>query len=154
MSPRLLVVSHSKTGGTARMLEAVLDGAHNEEITGVDVVSIPALEAGPDDVRSADAVVLGTPENFGYMSGALKHFFDSVYHEVLDDTRGLPYGLFVKAGNDGAGTIESVQRIVAGLGWSEFRPPLLAVGEVAAEHLHAAAELGATMAVSLDAGLA
>ena len=152
MSPRLLVVSHSKTGGTARMLEAVLDGAHNEEITGVDVVSIPALEAGPDDVRSADAVVLGTPENFGYMSGALKHFFDSVYHDVLDDTRGLPYGLFVKAGNDGTGAVGAIQPLTTGLGWRAVLPPVVAVGDLTPGHLDACVELGATLAAGLAFG--
>lgn len=152
MSPRLLVVSHSKTGGTARMLEAVLDGAHNDEIEGVDVVSIPALEACPADVRAADALILGTPENFGYMSGALKHFFDSVYHEVIDDTRGLPYGLFVKAGNDGTGAVAAVEPLTVGLQWRQVRPPVVAVGDLTAEHLGACAELGATLAAGLAFG--
>lgn len=152
MSPRLLVVSHSKTGGTARMLEAVLEGAHNEEIDGVEVVSLDALDAGPDDVRAADAVILGTPENFGYMSGALKHFFDSVYHEVIDDTRGLPCALFVKAGNDGTGAVAAVEPLTTGLGWRPVVPPVVAVGDLTDHHLDACVELGATIAAGLAYG--
>ncbi len=152
MSPRLLVVSHSKTGGTARMLEAVLQGAHNDEIEGVDIRSVAALDAGPEDVRSADALILGTPENFGYMSGALKHFFDSVYHEVIDDTRGLPYGVFVKAGNDGTGALAAIEPLTTGLGWRQVLPPVLAVGDLTDEQLESCIELGATLAAGLAFG--
>lgn len=152
MSPRLLVVSHSKTGGTARMLEAVLAGAHNDAIEGVDIVAMAALEAGPDDVRAADALVLGTPENFGYMSGALKHFFDSVYHEVIDDTRGMPFGLFVKAGNDGTGAVAAIEPLTTGLGWRQVLPPVVAVGDLEPAHLEACEELGATLSAGLAYG--
>ena len=152
MCPRLLVVSHSKTGGTARMLEAVLAGAHHDAIEGVEVVAMAALETGPDDVRGADAVILGTPENFGYMSGALKHFFDSIYHEVIDHTRGLPYGMFVKAGNDGTGAVRAVEPLVTGLGWRQVLPPVVAVGELTEAHLAACTELGATVAAGLAHG--
>lgn len=152
MTHRLLVVSHSKTGGTARMLEAVLAGAHDDRIHGVRVTSAAALTAGPDDLRRADAVILGTPENFGYMSGALKHFFDSVYHEVLDQTRGLPYGLFVKAGNDGSGAVAAIEPLAVGLGWRQVLPPVVAVGELTEAHLESCTELGATMAAGLAYG--
>ncbi len=152
MSLRLLVVSHSKTGGTARMLEAVLAGAHDDAIEGVEVVVSAALHTGPDDVRAADALILGTPENFGYMSGALKHFFDSVYHEVIEDTRGLPYALFVKAGNDGSGAVRAIEPLTTGLGWRQVLPPVVAVGELTAAHLSACTELGATVSAGLAYG--
>ena len=99
------MVSHSKTGGTKAMTEAVVAGANHPDIEGVEVVQVTALEATPDDVMAADGYLLGTPENFGYMSGALKHFFDTVYYDCLDHTRGRPYGLFVRAGNDGTGAV-------------------------------------------------
>ena len=90
----------------AELLDAAVTGAQDPEITGVDVVRRAALSAGPADVLAADAVLLGTPANIGYMSGALKHFFDIVYYPVLDDTRGLPYGLYVHGNLDTAGAID------------------------------------------------
>ena len=73
---RLLVVAHTPSVNTRALLDAVLTGASSPDINGVDVVHIPPLEAGPDDVLAAQALVLGTTENLGYMSGALKDFFD------------------------------------------------------------------------------
>ena len=150
--PHLLVVSHSKTGGTTQMLEAVLAGAHDPAIEGVAVTPVPALEATADQVRHADAIVLGTPENFGYMSGALKHFFDSVFYELDDDTRGLPYGLFVRAGNDGTGAVAAVEPLAVGLGWRQVTPPVVAAGDLTTEALEACYELGATVAAGLAYG--
>lgn len=135
------------------MAEAVIDGARSDDIGGVDVRVRAALDADEDDVRWADAVILGTPENFGYMSGALKYFFDRVYYEVLEETPGRPYALFVKAGNDGTGAVRSVERIVTGLTWKQVRPPLVVVGDVQEEQLEACRELGMTMAASLEMGL-
>ena len=145
----LLVVSHSKTGGTAQMLEAVLAGAHDPAIEGVRTRAVDALDATASDVRSADAVILGTPENFGYMSGALKHFFDSVFYELGDDTAGLPHGVFVKAGNDGSGALRAIEPLTTGLRWRLVQPPVLAVGELTPDHLASCTELGATIAAGL-----
>lgn len=150
---RLLVVTHSQTGGTAAMTDALLAGARSDEFDAVEVVWRDALDADVDDVLDSSAIVLGTPENFGYMSGALKHFFDRVYHPCLEHTRGRPYALFVKASNDGSGAVTSVERIVAGLAWRAVQPPLVVVGRLEDAHLEAAHELGLTMAASLDLGL-
>jgi NAD(P)H-dependent FMN reductase len=135
------------------MADAVLEGAAAPEIEDVEVVARSALEAEADDVRSAAAVILGTPENFGYMSGALKHFFDSVYYEVIEETKGLPYALFVKASTDGTGAVRSVERIVAGLAWRAVQPPLVVVGDVAPADLDRCRELGMTVAGGLSVGL-
>lgn len=153
-SKHLLVVHHSQTGGTRQLAEAVIAGARSEAVTGVDVRALRALDAGPDDLRWADAVILGTPENFGYMSGALKDFFDRVYYVVIDETRGLPYSLFVKGRHDdGSGATSSVRRIVTGLGWKEVQPPLIVIGDVEPAHLEQATELGMTIAAGLELGL-
>jgi multimeric flavodoxin WrbA len=146
---RLLVVWHSKSGGARQLAEAVLAGAADPAIDGVEVRSVPALEAGPDDVRRADGIVLGTPANLGYMSGALKHFFDSIYYEVLDETRGLPYALFVKGSTDADGAILAIERITTGLQWKRVLPPLVVMTDVAEEYVAAAYELGATFAAGL-----
>lgn len=148
--PRLLVVFHTPSPGTEALAAAVVRGAGAEGIDGVDVRRVAPLDAGPDDVREADAVILGTTENFGYMSGALKDFFDRTYYQVLDETRGRPYALVVKGRfDDGSGTVTAVGRIVTGLAWREVRPPLVVIGDVGEDDLAAAEELGATVAALL-----
>jgi multimeric flavodoxin WrbA len=147
----LLVVSHSRSGGTQALTDAVVAGASCDEVEGVAVRSLRAFDATADDVREADAIALGTPENFGYMSGALKDFFEHIYYVLLEETRGRPYALYVKASTDGDGAVRSVERIVAGLKWRAVLPPLVVVGDLRDEHLEAAHELGMTLAAGLEA---
>lgn len=150
---RLLLVYAGHAGGrTERLRQAVETGAA-EFRDGVDLVSLPALSCGPDALLAADGVLLGTPEHFGYMAGALKDFFDRTFYPVEGRTQGKPWALFVSAGNDGTGAQRSVERIVAGYGWSAIAPPLLVVGEVTEDALQRAHGLGATFAAGLDAGI-
>ncbi len=92
------------------MTDAVVAGANDDAIEGVNVRVQRAFDTSVDDVRACNAIILGTPENFGYMSGA------------LDETPGLPCGLFVKASTDGDGAVGGVERIVAGLRWKLVVP--------------------------------
>ena len=135
------------------MTGAVVAGATSEDIDGVDVVVKRAFDADADDVRACDAIVLGTPENFGYMSGALKDFLERIYYEVVDETQGRPYALYVKASTDGSGAVRSVERIVAGLKWRAALPPLVVTGALDDDHVTAARELGLTLAAGLEAGI-
>ncbi len=136
------------------MRDAVLRGAAHPDIDGVTVRSLAPLDAGVDDVVWADAIVLGTPENFGTVSGLMKDFLERIYHPCLDRTRGRPYALFVRAGNDGTGTVEAIERIVTGLAWRSVAAPVLGVGdELDPAVLEACAELGATVAAGLAAEL-
>ena len=145
----LLVVSHSRTGGTASLREAFVAGAGNDLIEGVIVESVDALTADASAVRRADGVALMTPANFGYMSGALKHFFDETYYEVLGERPGLPYVLVVKGGSDGTGAVRAVEALTTGLEWKAFRPPLVVLGELTDQHRDAAWGLGASFAATL-----
>jgi len=149
----LLIVYHSQSGTTERMAEAVIRGARHEDVDGVTVRVLDALEAGADDVLWSDALILGTPENFGYMSGGLKVFLDRVYYPCLEKVEGKPYALFVRAGNDGTGAVTSVQRIVAGLALKEIQPPLVIAGEFDETRLSECEELGMTVAAGLEAGV-
>jgi multimeric flavodoxin WrbA len=149
----LLIVFHSRSGGTRALADAVVAGASDPEIEGVEVRERLAFDADSDDVAWCDAVILGTPENFGYMSGALKDFFERIFYVLVDKTPGLPYALFVKGGHDGEGAVRSVERIVTGLKWRAVLPPLLVTGELADEHLERAHELGLTLAAGLEAGV-
>jgi len=149
----LLIVFHSRSGGTQALADAVIAGATSDEIEGVEVRVRRAFDASVDDVHWADGVILGTPENFGYMSGALKDFFERIYYALLDETPGLPYALFVKGGHDGEGAIRSVERIVTGLRWKAAQPPLLVVGALDDAALERCHELGLTLAAGLEAGV-
>lgn len=135
------------------MRAAAAEGARREDIGDVEVVVKGPLEAGPGDVREAGAVILGTTENLGYMSGALKDFFDRSYYPLLEETQGLPYALYIRAGLDGAGTRRGVESIAAGLRWRAVREPLLCHGGYKESFLDECRELGALMAAGLDAGV-
>lgn len=147
---RLLIVHHTPSPGMQAMLEAVCAGAAAacDELAadGTDPPGIevrPALAATILDVLDADAYLLGTPANIGYMSGALKHFFDTVYYPVLGASRGRPYGLYVHGNNDTVGAIRAAESIATGLGWVRIRPAVSVVGDVGREHLAACRDLGA-----------
>ena len=145
----MLVVHHTPSPAMQTMLETVLAGARDDSIKGVEVVVRPALSAGAADVLAADAILLGTPANIGYMSGALKHFFDQIYYPVLDATVGRPYALYVHGGNDTAGAIRGVETITTGLRWRRLREPLTVIGDVDAAAREACWDLGASLAASL-----
>jgi multimeric flavodoxin WrbA len=150
---RLLVVHHTPSPGMAELLDAVLRGARDPEITGVEVVRRAALGATASDLLAADAVLLGTPANIGYMSGALKHFFDTVYYPCADDTRGLPYGVWVH-GNQGLdGAVAAVTSIADGLGWRAAAAPVEVTGQPDRAALDACAELGGVLAATISPDL-
>ena len=111
-----------------------------------------ALLATTDDLLWAQGLLLGTPEHFGYMSGALKDFFDRSFYPAEARTAGLPYGLFVSAGNDGRGTITAVERIVAGYGWRAIADPVRGGGNPDEAALARGRELGGTLIAGLAAG--
>lgn len=146
---RLLVVHHTPSPAIREVLDAVLAGTRDPEITGVDVVVRPALAATVADMLDADGYLFGTPANFGYMAGALKHFFDTVYYPVLDYVAGRPYGLWVHGNNDTAGAVASVERICTGLALVKSAGALEVTGGVAATVCQQAYELGGTLAASV-----
>ena len=152
--PRLLIVHHTPSPNLQSMLEAVVSGATDDAIEGVEVVTRPALGASEADALGADAYLLGTPANIGYMSGALKHFFDRIYYPCLEATNRRPYALYVHGNDDTTGAVKAVETITTGLGWRRAREPVTVVGEVTQADLDACWELGATVAanLTLDAG--
>jgi multimeric flavodoxin WrbA len=145
--PRLLVVHHTPSPNLQTILEAVREGAAMVEE--VELVVRPALSAGAADLLAADGVLLGTPANIGYMSGALKHFFDTVYYPCLDATVGLPYGVYVHGGDDTAGALTAIGRITGALRWKQVAAPLSLTGPPSPADLEACRELAATVAVGL-----
>jgi multimeric flavodoxin WrbA len=131
------------------MFEAVMSGATDEAIEGVTVLARPALAAAAVDVLGADGYLLGTPANIGYMSGALKHFFDQIYYPCLDATVRRPYGLYVHGNSDTTGAVRAVEAIAQGLQWRRAQTPVAVLGTPSRENLQACWELGAVLAAGL-----
>ena len=147
--PTLLVVHHTTSPPLHAMLDAVVSGATDRRIEGIEVVVRAALAATAVDALGADGYVLGTPANLGTMSGALKHFFDTVYYPCLEDTKGRPYALYVHGNNDTTGAVRGVEAITTGLRWKAARPALSVLGQPSRDDLDACWELGASVAAGL-----
>jgi multimeric flavodoxin WrbA len=147
--PRLLIVHHTPSPALQEMFDAAARGARTDEVEGVEVVIRPALTCGAADVLDADAFLLGTPANIGYMSGALKHFFDTIYYPCLEATRRRPYGLYVHGNLDTTGAVRAVESITTGLEWRAVRPPVTVSGPPGKADREACWELGALLAAAI-----
>jgi len=150
---KLLIVSHTPSPHTIAMTKAVASGASHEDISGIEVVLKQPLETGPQEALDADAIILGTTENFGYMSGALKDFFDRIYYPCLEKTESLPFAVFIRAGNDGLGALSSIERIAKGLAWRQVQEPLICRGKWQPSFVDQCEELGMTLAAGIEAGI-
>lgn len=149
----LLLVANTPSANTQTLADAVLRGARHPDIDNVDTRFLPPLTAAAADVLRADAVIIGTTENFGYMSGQIKDFFERIYYPCLEKTEAMPWALFVRGGKDGTGADRAVHSIVAGLRWREVQAPLIMRGDYQDEFAAACEELGMTVAAGLSAGL-
>jgi multimeric flavodoxin WrbA len=145
----LLIVHHTASPAMHSMFEAVMSGATDPSIAAVEVVARPALVATALEVLEADGYLLGTPANLGYISGALKHFFDQIYYPCLDATTRRPYGLYVHGNSDATGALRAVETITTGLRWRRAQQPVVALGPPTREQLDACWELGASLAAGL-----
>ncbi len=149
----LLIVYHSQSGHTEGLAQAALKGAQHDDIEHVEVRFIRAHDADENDLLWADGILFGTPENFGYMSGAMKDFLDRTYYQVEGKLAGRPYAIFISCANDGRGAASAIHRIMNGYALKEVADPLICRGRPKPEHLQAAEELGMTMAAGLEAGV-
>ncbi|MBL4679499.1 MAG: flavodoxin family protein [Pseudomonadales bacterium] len=152
MVKNLLIIYHSKDGNTTKMADAVFSGADHADID-VDVRMLLAKDADLEELLWADGLILGTPENFGYMSGALKDFFDRTYYPAEGKVEGLPYCVSICAGNDGAGALRSIRRIVKGYPFKEVQEPVISQGKLEDKVIESCKELGMYMAAGIENGL-
>ncbi len=150
---KLLIIAHAPSPNTQRLRDAIVEGAGQAEAEGVEIIAKSPFDTEPEDVLSAQAVILGTTENLGYMSGALKDFFDRCYYPCLEKTQGLPYALYIRAGHDGTGTRRGVETITTGLRWRAVQEPLVCRGEFDEAFVADCRELGMAIAAGLDAGV-
>lgn len=145
----LLVVHHTTSPTLQELLEAVLAGTRADGIEGVEVRVRPALTASVVDVLEADGFLLGTPANIGYLSGAMKHFFDGIYYPAMNARPKAPYGLWVHGNNDTAGAIRAAESITGALGWQRVHEPVTVVGSADKDAREACWDLGATVAAAV-----
>ena len=141
---KILIVYHSQTGNTQKMANAVAVGA--KSIEGVEVILRKAVDATLDDLLTADGVAVGTPENFGYMSGMIKDFFDRTYGDAQDKVFRKPYVVFISAGNDGSGALRAIERIALGYKLKNVFTPVIAKGKITEEIMEKCRKLGGTLA--------
>ncbi len=149
----LLIIANTPSANTQKLAEAALMGANSAECETVSVRLQSPFTTTAEDVMSCHAILLGTTENLGYMSGALKDFFDRIYYPCLEQTQGLPCALYVRAGHDGTGTRRAIESIVTGLKWRWVQPPLILRGDFQEEFSDQCRDLGMLMAASLDVGI-
>ena len=148
---KLLIVYHTQGVRTGEMAEAVLRGA--QQVEDVETVMKRAFDTGLEDLLASQAIIFGTPENFGYMSGAMKDFLDRVFYPAQGKVEGMPYAIFVAAGNDGTGAVNAIDRIVRGFPFKKVCEPVIARGKTTAEDLAKCEELGMTLAAGLSVGI-
>lgn len=152
MAARLLVVHHTPSPAMHSMLDRVLDGARQPEIGDVDVVTAAALTAAPAQALEADGYVLGSPANLGYLSGAMKHFFDTIYYPCLEETTGRPFGVYLHGNDDCTGALQAVTTITTGLRWRAVQEPVVVTGAPDTAALDRCWELGAVVAATIAPG--
>ncbi len=150
---KLLIVVHCPSDNTRRLRDALVKGASHPDVEGVELKINEPLKTTPDDVKWADGIILGTTENFAYMSGAMKDFFDRIYYPCLDDCQALPCAIAIRAGLDGTGTKLAMEKILTGLKWKIIQEPLISKGDFKEQFLSDWEELGLTMAAGLEAGI-
>jgi multimeric flavodoxin WrbA len=150
---KLIIIAHAPSENTQRMVEAVIKGANHPDISDVDVQYIGPLKASADDIKNAQAIIIGTTENLGYMAGLIKDVFDRCYYDCLDHTQGLPFTYYIRAGHDGTGTRRALDTITTGLRWRLVQEPLICKGDFDEAFIAQCEELGLAMSASLDAGI-
>jgi multimeric flavodoxin WrbA len=147
----LAIIYHSRSGHTEALARAVLRGALTEE--NVHSYLVKAADATLQDLKESHGLIFGTPENFGYMSGALKDFFDRTYDDALPLALNLPYAVFVSAGNDGTNAVREVDRILRGYPMRKVAEPVISVKTASDNDLKKCEELGATIAAGIALGI-
>lgn len=153
MSQRILLIYGGHPGGkTEQLVNAVVEGIGLSDEPS-EVRCLSALVAGTADLLWAQGLLIGTPEHFGYMSGAVKDFMDRTFYPSEHQVEGLPYAAFISAGNDGTGAATAIARIALGYKWREIAPALIVKGEVTPTARQHCVELGQTMAAGLSLGI-
>ncbi|WP_367103812.1 flavodoxin family protein [uncultured Psychrobacter sp.] len=151
-SKTLLIVAHTPSPNTKKLAQAAYNGANHPDID-ISVILKSPQDTQPEDVLTADALLLGTTENLAYMAGLTKDFFDRCYYPVLEKKQGMPFALYIRAGQDGTGTKRAMQTIITGLRWNQIQDTLILKGEWQDEFIGQVEELAMTLAAGVEAGI-
>ncbi len=149
---KLLIIAHAPSANTQALADAAHQAANHHDFD-IEVICKSPLQTQADDVLHANAVILGTTENLGYMAGLTKDFFDRCYYQCLDKKQGMAYAIYIRAGFDGEGTKRALQTINNGLKWQLVQPPLVLKGEWDNHFIEQVTELAMTVAAGVDAGI-
>jgi len=148
---KIFIVYHSQTGHTEKMAQAVFEGA--TAIEGATVVMKRAAEATAEDLLWADGIAIGSPENFGYISGMVKDFFDRTFYVVENKVFRKPYIAFISAGNDGTGALRAIERIALGYKFKKVYEPVIVKGDIEPVDLERCRELGGVLSGGCQMGI-
>jgi hypothetical protein len=148
---RLLFVSHCPSKNTAQLRDSAVAAIEGMGLEGFELRAQAPLETHASDIEWCDGLLLGTTENFGSMAGLVKDFFERIYYPCLESRQGLPLALYIRAGQDGRGTRESIGKIITGLRWRQVSEPLILRGNFRSEFDQQVVELAMTLAAGLDA---
>ena len=148
----LLIVAHAPSPNTQKLAQAAYDGANHPDID-INVILKSPQDTQPEDVLTADALLLGTTENLAYMAGLTKDFFDRCYYPVLEKKQGMPFAVYIRAGHDGTGTKLALKIITTGLRWSWVQEALILQGDWQESFTERVEELAMTMAAGVEAGI-
>ncbi len=149
----LLIIAHSPSANTQKLTQCLYEGALSESEQSIKIEVKPPLQSGPEDLSAADALILFTPENLGYMSGALKDWFDRIYYPCLESKQGLPCSAIIRAGHDGTGTRRALETITTGLKWRWVQEIVTLKGDYQTQFEDECYELGAAMSCALLQGI-
>jgi flavorubredoxin len=148
---KILVIYHSQGGTMETMASRFAAGAAKEQE--IDVVLKKAGDASIADLLDCKTIAIGSPEYFGTMAGMIKDFFDRTFAAAQEKTIGLPFVVFVCAGNDGRGAITQIERIAAGYKWQKVLEHVRVVGAPTEKDLAGVEELGQTLAAGVEFGI-
>jgi NAD(P)H-dependent FMN reductase len=150
---RLLIITHAPSPNTRALRDALILGAQSQAGETLELKCMSPFDVTSEDVLNAQGLILGTTENFGYMAGATKDFFDRCYYDVIDQTAALPYAVYIRAGLDGTGATNAISNICSGLKWKQVQAPLVLQGKYQYDFEQQCEVLGAAMAAGLSAGV-
>lgn len=151
LKKKILVIYHSQGGTMEIMANHLTKGAEKE--TNIEVIMKKAADANVADLLTCSGIAIGSPEYFGTMAGMIKDFFDRTYEAAKDATIGLPFVVFVCAGNDGRGALAQIERLAAGYKWKKVQEHMRIVGQPTEQDLADLEELGQTLAAGIDFGI-
>ena len=149
----LLIIAHAPSANTLKLKDAIIAGANLYPLKNIQIKVLQPLETHANDILAADAIIIGTTENLGYMSGLIKDVFDRCYYACLEAKQGLPCAAYIRAGHDGTGTLNALKTITTGLKWRWVQEPIVLRGDYSNNFETQCSELGAAMSCALDEGI-